>query len=492
MKNWIKQAEKLLATGQGSLVRAELKKVQKKGVDGDSLLPVARIARRTGMYQYATNLLFRLINENIDKASPEVIAEYASSCAGVGNHVEAKELFDKINESDLQDYLIIYADSLFRTWEYDKARSVLLRNKPQSFESYQDLVYGLNLCSALLTCENYDQFSEFIEEILFIAKKRGHNVILANCLEMKGQKFFLDDRLEEAISLFKESEELLKISNNISWLFSNKWRVITELKYRKSNSRVVAEQLSEVRMQARTFLHWETLRECDLYESILTKNEDLFNRAYFGTPNKYFRERALKLTESQFHLDSNIPIGGDDSGNLIIFDMKKGNFTDERLQLNLSDSMKAVLVTLFSDIYSPRSLYELFRSGYGETHFDPESSKEKTYKLLKRLRNIIAKHPSGLNMTNRRGYGYRLRAQSRVTIKYLHLHSLPHFDPLDEYKEILFSKFGTREFKAQEFAQITKKPPRSAARILVKLCSEAGPIEKLGSGSKTRYRLKAI
>ena len=54
-----------------------------------------------------------------------------------------------------------------------------------------------------------------------------------------------------------------------------------------------------MKQKAKEMRHWETVRDCDRFECIVTKNKDLLISVYFGTPFASFRERLLPILKSE-------------------------------------------------------------------------------------------------------------------------------------------------------------------------------------------------
>lgn len=485
---WIVEAEGLIRSGNGSVVRNKLHVLQKNGVPKDMVLECAVIAKRVGMYQFGANILFREINDPVKVANPKLLAEYATCIAGIGQYREAEKIFSELPESIIKHYAIQYADLLFRNWNYNLAKQILVKHQPEEFQSYQDLVFGLNLVSAYIQCRDFDQASDLIKILDLVAQHNSCNMIGANLLELSGKIFFHRADYLQAHSNFKKSEELLRETKNLSWLFAYKWMNFTNvflLPGQKSN----LDGLNSVRAEARKFLHWESLREADLFDSIQTTNSKLFNRVFFGTPNEFFRNMALRISDNQFDLNSQVDIGPrSDQENIPILNMV--NLTCENIdfELNWSTYNKRLVKSLTQDLYRPVNIFQMHQDIFEEKYYDPESSKAKTYKVIQKFRKLITTTPLGLTIENRRGYGYRLRANRPIRFLYPQQANQKINSPEQIIADNLEKNFGSQEFSRQEFCQLNNKSHRTAIRILNGL-EEQGLVEKIGKGPKTRYRL---
>ena len=107
--------------------------------------------------------------------------------------------------------------------------------------------------------------------------------------------------------------------------------------------------------------HYEIARTCDFYLVKYTKNVELAKKVFFGTPYKTIRDYILnffpEIGEQQTyeylisHQHSNEVVGTLDINQGLI--NGKPSFENQPINLKL-------LQTLFSDLYRPFSVYELF------------------------------------------------------------------------------------------------------------------------------------
>ena len=483
---WLKSLEKHIEKGQGQKVREKLLQMQNRGVPSHLVVEVARLAHRVGMYHFATNILFPMANSETSAPSEEVIVEYAKSCAGVGNYMEAREFYARLPESVLEQHTLPYIDCLFRNWEYAEAQNILKKQFPSRLDDYMDLVLGLNLSSSYLATGDYGKAEKVLNKVDTVAVKNNHTVIHANCLEMLGQIDHFSGQFKEAIKKFETSEELLRNSQNLSWLFAFKRLHYSRLAQNPTEKN--RKSLVTVRQKAREFVHWETLRDCDLFEAVHTENQELFNRVYHATPNPVFREMALNLSGNQFDLHPEVSIGPRGRKkwklNLDVVD-----FHPDELGSALKSNQRRAIVSLLSDLYSPRSIYQVFREVYDEPHFNPVTSKDKTYKLIQKLRKVLANHPTSCTVENSRSYGYRLRAGQPLMIVYPAADGQNHRIVSPELNA-LKTHLGDQFFTQKQAIEVLGKPSRTTGRWL-KTMVDDGALEKTGQGKGTRYRVKS-
>ncbi len=484
--NWIQQAESDIRQGNGVNVIKKLRILQKNGVPKDLVFEVAILAKRVGLYQFATNLLFREVIQKETEQPPEHMAEYASCLSRVGNYLEANEIFSQLPDNIIKDYAIQYADCLFHCWDYNKACQVLVQFQPPQYETYKELVYALNLTSAQTQNGQLDAAENLITMVSEVAKSSDFSMILANSLEILGQVQFQRGKLNEAQSLFQQSEKLLRNTKNVSWLYSLKWCAILELQLNPGGSKVL-KNLQEVRGQARKFMHWETLRDCDLYQAIHTQDSSLLSRVYFGTPNPIFREKVKKENINNLVLNPNILMGPKSDSEPCVLDLNKAQFQPSSVDIEWNDSSRKLIIGLTKDLYRPASIYQLNREIFSEEHFNPFSSRDKTYKVVRKLRDLLENHPTGARIENRRGYGYRFRAKESLLVIYPDRIEQQSYSAEQSLAQRVFDFFGETEFNRKEFCHAMDVADRSGSRMLKDLVDQ-NLIEKIGSGPATKYK----
>lgn len=479
---WIDDADEMIRKGQGQKVRDLLAKIQRRGVPKDQLVECANLARRVGMSTFALNILFRTVYQDVASPEPRAVAEYAANSSAAGNYIEANKLFENLPSEILGQYCIEYADSLFKSWNYEKASSLLDKYAPSSWNSYRDMVFGLNYASSLIETKQGSKAIQLLEEIIDQSKKQKWEIILANALELLGQTQFHQRNYTEALQLFIESEDLLRQSGNISWVYSRKWKVITAIA-QKGWSPEMAVKLNEIRKLAREYMHWETLRDCDFYESYFSENSRMYSRVYFGTPHESYRNRIKSLVGKKLSLFPSVTFGKASAEKSFELDVSKGDFKSGSHPLELTPQNRRLLQVLTSELYRPLSIFEIFKFVFNEPYFNPTTSKDRTYKAIAALKKAMVNHPGLLSVTARKGYGYRFRTEKSLLLHY------PEKPVSSDFtnEEHLLSQFGETPFTRREFCDSHSLSERSGNRQLQSLVEE-GLLEKIGSGSATKYK----
>ncbi len=485
-KRFMRLANSLIIQGRGEQVKEKLKTLQKQGSAVEDPETMANLARRVGMYHFAASLLYPIVRNETIEASDKCKAEYASAISRIGNYIEAKELFSTIEESILESYSMEYVDVLFKSWETKKA-AVLLENSVDRVEDpYRKVVTQLNLASAYIGCQEFQKAATLLEELEEICIINNYGMITANVREMMGQVHFVNRLYGKANLCFKEAEEMLRGSNNRSWVFAKKWLVISKFALKKPLEETKSE-LQEVRQIARKFNHWETLRDCDLYEAVFTKDRNLFQRVYFATPHESFKKRALDNWNDDPPENSIVSFGGSpENGSAPLLDLETGTIDGKVEFLKPGEMSHQLTISLFKDFYSPISVFEIFKDCYPDEYFHPDTSKDRVYKSVRKLKDLIEKNSFGLEMTNNKAFGYRLRTRKPIEVKYIE-----HKEDTSRHNHTLVlieQRFGAMNFSRKELQNHLKVSDRSANRLISELM-DSGELIKMGSGPKTSYKL---
>ncbi len=484
-KRFLRMAHSLIIQGRGESVKDKLKVLQKQGTTIDDPVAMANLARRVGMYHFAASMLYPIVRSETSEASEKAKAEYAAALSRIGNYKEAEELFSSISNSIVKDYSSEYVDVLFKSWNNKKASELLELSVEAIEDPYRKVVAMLNLASAYIGNQDFKKAEGLLEELDEISLINNYGLIMANTREMMGQIQFYSQKYGKAHQYFKEAEEMLKNSNSRTWIFAKKWLVIARFALGKPLNETTAE-MNEVRTLARQFNHWETLRDCDLYQAIFTKDRDLFQRVYYSTPHEAYRQRALQFWTEEPPADTIVHFGKKTSKDTPLLDLETGMINGKIDFIKPGEMAHKLTVSLFKDFYSPISVYEIFQDCYEGEYFHPETSKDRVYKSIRKLKNIIEPTDYGLEVTNNKAFGYRLRTRKPLKVKYIE--SGLAVDKSNHHLALIRDHFNTIPFTRKELQNHLKVSDRSANRLITDLV-DSGELQKIGSGPKTSYKL---
>ncbi len=159
-----------------------------------------------------------------------------------------------------------------------------------------------------------------------------------------------------------------------------------------------------------------------------------------------------------------------------------------RLKDSAATSVSPLLQKLFSflnsDFYVGQSMYSIFEHVYPDEFFNLESSPEKIRQIVFRLRDQLGAAGVGLDVFHEDGR-YSLASQSGLTAVVC-AGKEDAGEPI-MLKEIR-SHFAGEEFRLEDLAKKLNISNRSVS-TRVKEAVQAGYLEKIGAGPKTRYRV---
>lgn len=230
--------------------------------------------------------------------------------------------------------------------------------------------------------------------------------------------------------------------------------------------------------------HWDTVRDCDRFRALATRDERLFLHLYFGTPHESFRAGLVRDFGESVEIPRSYPWELQGGGRAI--DLVTGRAESSAPILKTGQVVHRVLTTLASDFYRPFRLATLFGRLYRGEFFNPTSSPLKVHQAMNRFKKwakdaqfpIVVEEDSGL---------YRLAASAPCTLRVS-----------GELREVSDAKKGSlvqlrafigpeSEFSAQLAAETLGVSASTALRILERALAE-GELERFGSGNKVRYR----
>ncbi len=488
METLIKQLEDLIRMNSDSEATKILLGLKPKQIPSRHRTKLANLARRGGLATKSLEILRPNVIDGshiLASSTDEERAEYAQSLYRIGASSEALRFFDSININSFPKVLLYRSFVYFSQWNYGDAIPLLQRylgfTDP---DSYDALVANLNLAAALTAEKRVDEAKSALERLRTKDIEKKYPRLHSNWLELSAQ-------LEIECRNFSKAKEYLAAGvgahgakDSIYLLFLKKWECVSLLT-REGVTAPALAALRAVKQQATNFQHWETLRDCELIEARFTENFDLLKHLFFGTPYLKFKERVLRETGANWDPGQTYVriFLGERSEPLI----RLLPSVDRVLGLKSSSLLIRLLSVLNSDFYRPLTVGNLFQSLFPDHHFDPNSSVNRIYQDLFRLRVWLEKEKIPLNIVVDSG-SYYLRATGPLAIE---VPREPLLECSSEYAiQRLYQKFTNLEFKAREACEELGSEKTSTSRILYKAI-ESGLLEKLYQGPKTRYRFRA-
>lgn len=491
LRELLQGADLAIREGRASEARKALKKIGRRRVPRSLAVTAASLARRVNLAVMGTQILHPLVRPASRSAVPATSAEraeYAALLTYLGASDEALELLEKTSASDAPQVLLFRAFALFAQWNYRDAIEPLTRylDAPE-LAPYQRLVGKVNLAAALVIERRFDESRDLLDSLRDETKRQQHRLLYANVLELSAQNAVYMSRWPDAEAWLDEAGKLLADSPGLSELFVRKWQVILRM-LRDGMSKSSASELDVIRKDALERRHWETARECDLFQAIATRDEALAAHVHFGTPFPHYRGRirALYPSAPAYSGDYSWRLGdAPGTARRPELDIVEGAFGAARLKPG--QAMHKVLLALSSDFYQPFRLATLFGWLFRGEYFDPGSSPARVFRLITRTRAWLRANRVPLTIEDMQG-GYRFQARGALTLRVGEAPAVGASAP-DPVVLRLKRRFPTEPFSATDAAGALGKSPRSAIRLLQGPIAR-GELVREGAAALTRYRFR--
>lgn len=486
----------LIVSGRSDAAKRAIREAMKKPVrERADRLRMANLARRVGLPIVSLRLLNALVrptSKQPEVATPEEKAEYAAALTFIGASEESIVLLESLPHDTVPQSLLFEAFAYFSRWEYRAAipllREYILSSK---ITDYQKLVGRVNLLAALVFEELYKECETLQAQILDEAKRGGYTLLYGNTLELAAQVAIFQRNFTGADETLKQAREVFSQADSLDSFFVKKWSSILALMKKKSAESRAA--VIEVRNDALTRHHWETVRECERFLAVEYADVDLMKKVYYGTPYSPYRERLVRDFQRQSKVKLTLPdtfsfeLEGPKGPRLEV-DVADGTFIykEKPLQLKVGQALHRLLVSLSSDLYRPLRVAVAHHYLYPDEYFHPLSSPHRVYEVVRRLKGWFQKKHLPLHVEERTGF-YELKTRSAATLV------LPRAAALSERKDslsrILFATWKREKFSANDAAASLKISRRSVLRVLEKACQD-GVLEREGKARATKYCFK--
>lgn len=475
----LEQIEEEMRRGNSLVVREFLQSVSRNEIPDSLILRVCQLARRI---DYANKGLLLLRERVLDLPSSQEpdareLCEYAACLIKVGANAEALRLLQRVNTQKAPEALKFMGFACIHQWDYPSAILHLTKYiESLDASSYEHLIGSLNLAASLVTTEQLDQAHTVLVSIRERAQQGGHTLVLGNTYELLAQIEIQRGNYDDALNLLSLASSQLTTAPARYQLYIEKWHAVIALLRREENA---SAALKKVRQKAVESHEWEVIRDCDFYESIESKNSEMFLHLYFGTPHPQFRARMLRKANGAFLLPDKFSVGSSNR----IFDISSGKVGSE-LVIKKGQALHKIATALLMDFYSPASVAQLFAKVFESEQFHPESSPHRVQELVRRLRDKLAAANVPLEIISvERGYKLSLDNLREVAVQVTADRNIG-LDLLNVIK----STFGDSQFSLRELTDVAGIPHTTLYRQ-IKDCVEAGTIASFGSAKNTRYQL---
>jgi len=480
-----------IRSGEGHLVARQLQRLKKGQVSEDLLAGIGNLAWRLSLPHVGLRLIFPYIKRQHDlkdEPDPDILVEFAGCLLEIGAHSESREILRKVESRSprAKFYLALHG---FKNWDYDGAAELLTHYLQTLPPSYHRHVIRVNLASALVVNRQFEEARALLEKLREDLKKEGHLLLLGNTLEIQSQIDFLAGRHADSLRTLAEAEKLLSATRNAGWLFVKKWELLNRIKQAGPHAARFAGDLEKLKELAAEMSSWETIRDLDYHWGLCTRDSRLLAKVYFGSPVARYRQRVADAAVAE-DIDLSAVRQWVWSGSEGASPLNVKSLQD--LVVGGESSLhawlpKRLLLILASDFYAPFRTGQLFAQIFTDEHFNPETSPDRVFQLVSRLKKTLQSSGIGELKTERNGYQLRLAPAFGLRLDRDWIER-PRLDRLDAYRSVINSRFDGRAFGARDLGEALGVSMRTANRII----KEIGPsLDKSGSGRAIRYKVAA-
>jgi len=402
-----------IRSGQINRAVVELKKINAVQLPRSWRAKFAKLCRRAGLVTQGLRILTPVVlakEKRLDLAAThEELAEYAILLQRMGSVKEASQILSGVPIEVVPESGLYQAFCCFNQWEYERAIPYLEAFLGRVSDPYQRQVGRINLAAALVMLERHDQALDVLNWILGETAADGQHRLLANGYELFAQVYIQRNDLSSANEYLNLGMNLLKSSSTHDTLFLRKWRAYLDAA--ESNDPSV---LLKLREESARLAWFETVREADYLYVKLTKDQNTFDKLYFGTPFSEYRRRL----EAHF--------GMSPSSDSFLF----GCAANPSFRLHLSSGtlngkecfppggkVHQLIEVLFRDWYRPAAIGQIFGELFEGEKFDIFSSPDRVHQILRRTRACLKELNVPMTIVQERTrYSPRINGQIQIEV----------------------------------------------------------------------------
>ncbi len=504
------EIDELIRSGQREVAGRKIKEIKISTIPRSHINSMANLARRTGHLNLAWQMISPLIRPKFPLATPATDIEkatYTIVLLALGAIPEAVELLESANPES-PEINLAFAFAHISRWDYLAAIPKLrLYLRSEKITLYEKMIAQVNLAASYVASGNAKDGSPLLKEILEITSQNNWHLLNRNALEISAQLAIQLEKWSDGEKLLKQAKHDSDNQFSLDNFFVTKWQAIISL-LKNGPTPAALKELSEVRDLALKNKHWETIRDCDFYQAITTKNSDLALRLYFGTPFASYRKRLMdrardwmtlpteyewQVLEQHSRSQPGAPQPAAPTPTTRVFNLSLGEENSGPAKVKPGTALYKALVAMTSDFYRPFSMGSLHSLVFSKEHFNPDSSPRRVSFLIQRLRGWFKENNLPLNIASEVD-GFKLQATEPFTFVLEKTGSVKVAKTAEPAQYLaLVRKLKTQSagkaLKTTEISEITKLSVRSV-RYFLKWALEKNKVLKQGSGRESRYKIR--
>lgn len=487
----LNECESMIRSGLSHVARSilvrEVTQVRKYSVS--EKIRLGHLLRRTGAFNETIKVLHSLArderaSENRDLAQ----IEYATALTFLGLTAEAENIFLSLDKNKYPNVLAQLSTLYTLNWDYDSSvqnlenyfKLKLSSSRHTSNDDYFNIIaeINLNISYAFVRPEkiNIDR----IYEIKEIVQQKNYKLLNAVTTQILGRYLTSQTEHANAERVFQTGLNTLKGQKTFDFLYLKKWQLINALESKRMGSKPLLE-LALLKKYAYNLKDYETVRECDYYHSLYSKNKKLHTYCFVGSPFLHYKrkfksdlieEKTLfqfnpENTRYEFKMTQDTKLDLD----LIISEYISKNNT----QLKKNKNLSLLLQSLTNDFYRPKTIHRLFTDLFPDQYWNPQSSPNLIRQIIFRFRHWAKANHTNLKITeNSKNYFLNSEDHKIVFIKNR------------DFNSVMSMNLNSREFTLAEFRQRTGLSQRSAERKIAEL-KKQGQIKTIGHTRNLKY-----
>ncbi len=487
----VTQLDVTIRQGQINAARRQLWQIVPKEIPRLWVAAIARLTRRARMNYLTLRILAPIVQSKYlldSAANEEELALYAGALIRVGGRKQGLEILSKLNWAQNPEVIMFQVDAFFSEWNYAGALPLLKKYlKSTAISDYQRLVGRLNLAAGFVSEELFGPALDLLSDIRAECKFKGHRLLYANSLELSAQVALAQKRYQQANQQLELAAKILKDEVGSYRFFLKKWKAIGNLMQKPEEPEYI-KNLRTLKLEAKDMADWESVRQMDFFQALITHDEALYLFLMAGTPYTRYRSVLKRRFSDPPSLPGVFQVDFGDSfgNNAPILHIDKGSFGRHRLPSG--SLVHRLLILLAKDFYRPLSVGEAFSKLYVNEYFDPESSPDRIRNLIKRLSEWFIEQKIPLSVRSER------QSLSLLPLRPIHLViSTKDSEVTKESFRLneLKTKIQSKWFSTQEAASILGINLRSALRVLMSFVDH-GSLQFQGQGKNRRYQFTAF
>lgn len=487
----LQKLEENLQAGQMETTKQFLDKISKQKIKRNQVAKVASLARRVGFHRLAIKLLAPIVcpkKPTSQVATDDEKIEYAVNLIRISLVNEAFIILSAIDEKKKPDVLLFKSFCYFVSWDYDKAIPLLKQYiKFESVSDYQKLVAQTNMAAGYISEVDFFNAEKILKNILTSADHVKNKLLIGYTHQLYAEYYINLDDSKKAQAHISVAHDFLRKTHFRYELYNLQWSAI--IKMMSLNTLVEGQNLlNAVRAEAIQKKVWEVLRDCNLYEALLTQNSELLIQLYFGTPHEKYRQRIIKLNNKKINIPEYytwLPMGKPSNENHLL-DVIKGEDKFSVARLKLGGLTHKLLQILVSDFYRPFKLQTLFSLLFSEENYNITTSLHKVQDLIGRLREWFIKNSIPLDVVSTKREEFHLKFLKPYAIRLKIYNGL--LSTLDYFLESLQKKFPDESFTVKD-VMLVSGYSRAQAKQLISEALVSKRLVVFGVGRSTRYNL---